>query len=276
MKLIFDKLSGQCSRYTTELYSTSFGWAVKTLPTSMRQPIFNIYGFVRFADEIVDSFHEFDRAELLSEFKKDTYLAIERGVSLNPILNSFQQVVNHYGIKKDTIEQFFHSMEMDLEEHTYTPEKLKEYVLGSAEVVGLMCLRVFVDNHPTLFQELKAGAMKLGSAFQKINFLRDMKDDVQGLGRTYFPIVEQEGWNCTVKAGIEKEIEEEFLEAKTSILQLPKGAQQGVMLAYNYYFALFKKIQKVSAQTLMKQRMRIPNSRKGVIFLRLMIGNQFT
>ncbi|MFT5338052.1 MAG: phytoene synthase [Sphingobacteriales bacterium] len=276
MKNIYDQLGADFSRKTTEAYSTSFSWAVKTLPQPTRQAIFDIYAYVRFADEIVDSFHDFNRTELLAEFREDTFKAIARGISMNPVINRFQAVVNEYGIDHACIEAFLDSMQMDLEGKIYTQDLFETYVLGSAEVVGLMCLSVFVNGDQKQYQELKAGAMKLGSVFQKINFLRDIKQDYEELGRTYFPSIEKEGWNCQVKAKIEAEIELEFKEARESILKLPKDISKAVMLAYNYYYQLFRKIKKVHSGVLMEKRVRINNGVKGILFLKLFLRHSIS
>jgi len=271
MKQLFDELSAFCSRKTTESYSTSFSWAVKTLPQDLRQPIYDIYGFVRVADEIVDSFLDYDRKTLMKEFRTDTFKALERGISPNPILNSFQRVVYEFSIDHDCIDTFLKSMEMDLDKTHYDKSMYDTYILGSAEVVGLMCLSVFVKGDQKMYQKLKPGAMKLGSAFQKINFLRDIKEDTEALGRSYFPLIQEEGWNPSVKLKIEAEIEEEFLEAKRSILELPNGTAPAVLLAYNYYYKLFKKIKKAECESLMKKRIRIPNRIKGLILVKQFI-----
>lgn len=276
MKNIYNQLGADFSQKTTEAYSTSFSWAVKTLPQPTRQAIFDIYAYVRFADEIVDTFHDFNRTELLAEFREDTFKAIARGISMNPVIHRFQAVVNDFAIDHACIEAFLDSMQMDLEDKTYTQDLFETYVLGSAEVVGLMCLSVFVKGDQEQYNELKSGAMKLGSVFQKINFLRDIKQDYEELGRTYFPIIEKEGWNCEVKAKIETEIELEFKEARVSILKLPKDISKAVMLAYNYYYQLFKKIRKMQSGVLMEKRVRIHNGVKGILFLKLFLRHSIS
>jgi phytoene/squalene synthetase len=214
MKNIFDNLSHEMSTLTTKKYSTSFSLGISFLKKDLQEPIYAVYGFVRFADEIVDSFHNFDKADLLADFKKQTYEAIEKGISLNPILNSFQWAVNKYNIPLDLIETFLASMEMDLEsdKSIFDQSKYEQYILGSAEVVGLMCLKIFVRGDETSYQKLKDSAMKLGSAFQKINFLRDLKADYQDLGRTYFPGINMDEFSASVKKEIEEDIAKDFHE----------------------------------------------------------------
>jgi len=267
MKQLFDDISQEMSQLTTKRYSTSFSLGISFLATNLHKPIYSIYGFVRFADEIVDSFHGFDKAELLADFKVQTYRAIAEGISLNPILNSFQWAVNKYGIPMELIDTFLNSMEMDLKKQFYSKEQYDLYILGSAEVVGLMCLKVFVEGNDAEYERLKPSAMKLVSAFQKINFLRDLKDDFQTLGRTYFPGINMEEFNATVKKEIEADIEVDFRAGYEGILQLPKNARFGVYMAYKYYFKLFKKIKSQSAQTILTERVRIPNYRKMRILL---------
>lgn len=271
MKSLFDNVSVQCSKLTTRTYSTSFSLGIYFLKNKLRNPIYSIYGFVRFADEIVDSFEGYDKKRLLEKFKVETYEAIENRISLNPILNSFQQVVHQYQISQDLIEMFLKSMEMDLEKINYTSEKYNEYILGSAEVVGLMCLHVFTEGNKNLYEELKPFAMKLGAAFQKINFLRDMKADYQILGRTYFPNVDMTRFSSSTKRKIENEIEQDFKEALIGIKKLPSSAKGGVYLAYVYYKSLFKKIKKVPAQKILTERIRISNGEKFGLMLNSMI-----
>jgi phytoene/squalene synthetase len=262
MKQIFDDISQEMSALTTKRYSTSFSLGISFLSKDLHKPIYSIYGFVRFADEIVDSFHGFDKETLLTEFKVETYKAIAQGISLNPILNSFQWAVNKYQIPLDLIETFLNSMEMDLDKHAYDKATYEQYILGSAEVVGLMCLKVFVNGNEAEYERLKPSAMKLGSAFQKINFLRDLKADYQELGRTYFPGIDMQEFNATVKKEIEADIEKDFRAGYEGILQLPKEARFGVYMAYKYYFKLFKKIKTKSADSILTERIRIPNYRK--------------
>jgi phytoene/squalene synthetase len=232
------------------------------LNSSIHQPIYAIYGFVRFADEIVDSFHGYDKEKLLLDFKKQTFEAIEAGISLNPILNSFQDTVNKYQIPHELIHTFLNSMEMDLNKQVYDRSKYEEYILGSAEVVGLMCLKIFVNGDEKMYSKLKFEAMKLGSAFQKINFLRDLKDDFKELGRSYFPNVDMTFFNDEVKKEIEKDIAKDFKLGLDGIKKLPKNARFGVYVAYIYYHNLFLKIQAKPATTILKERVRIPNNKK--------------
>ncbi len=262
MKSLFDDVSVQCSKLTTKEYSTSFSLGIYFLKNRLRNPIYSIYGFVRFADEIVDSFEGYDRKYLLEKFKADTYEALASGISLNPILNAFQKVVHEYNISYDLIDTFLKSMEMDLGKIDYTSEKYNQYILGSAEVVGLMCLHVFTEGNKENFEELKPYAMKLGAAFQKINFLRDLKADYQILGRTYFPNVDMTKFSSSTKADIEKEIEDDFKEALIGIKMLPPSSKGGVYLAYVYYYSLFKKIKRVPAERVLMERIRISNGKK--------------
>lgn len=262
MKARFDKLSATCSRETTRLYSTSFSLGIYFLKKELRDPIYAIYGFVRLADEIVDSFHDYPKAALLAEFEEETFRAINRGISLNPVLNSFQQVVNSYHIGHELIIQFLKSMAMDLSAQEYTPDKYKEYILGSAQVVGLMCLHVFTNNNPADFERLRLPAMKLGSAFQKVNFLRDINADYRQLNRSYFPEVNLSAFSDEDKKAIEQDIYNEFNEALDGIRQLPRSCRKGVYLAYVYYRQLFRKIANVPAERVMEQRIRVSNGHK--------------
>jgi 15-cis-phytoene synthase len=266
MKATFDSVSKKASKMVTRQYSTSFSLGIQFLNKDFHEPIYGIYGFVRFADEIVDSFHDFNKPVLLEEFKNETYLSIERGISLNPILNSFQKTVNEFGIERELIETFLKSMEMDLEKKDYTEEGYKEYILGSAEVVGLMCLRVFTEGDKELYDKLKPYAMSLGSAFQKINFLRDLNADYVGMGRIYFPNVNMQELNEETKAAIEKDIEADFDMGLQGIKMLPKKARLGVYVAYIYYRSLFNKIKKLKASHILQERIRIPNPQKVALF----------
>lgn len=268
MKKLFDELSFKISKQTTKQYSTSFSLGILALSSKIRNPIYAIYGYVRLADEIVDSFHGFDKQKLLSRFRDETFLALEEKISLNPILQSFQETVSRYEIDHKLIHQFLRSMEMDLHKIDYNSELYKEYILGSAEVVGLMCLQIFVDGDREEFERLKPYAMMLGSAFQKVNFLRDMKDDYEVLGRTYFPNVDIAAFDNKVKAEIEREITFEFQEALEGIKKLPTSSRFGVYLAFRYYLSLFKKIKKTSANEIINRRIRISNSKK----ISLMMG----
>lgn len=262
MKSLFDDLSTETSRITTRSYSTSFSLGIYFLHERLRDPIYSIYGFVRVADEIVDSFEGYDQTYLLKKFEKDTYEAIQQGISTNPVLNAFQNVVHAYQIDLELISTFLKSMEMDLHKVDYNDEKYQEYILGSAEVVGLMCLHVFTEGNKELFQDLKPYAMKLGAAFQKVNFLRDLKEDYHVLGRTYFPGVDMTNFSTAAKRDIEKEIEEDFKIALQGIKKLPASSKGGVYLAYVYYQSLFKKIKRLPAQKVLSGRIRINNGRK--------------
>lgn len=269
MKFLFDDLSLKMSKATTQAYSTSFSLGIYFLNCRLRGAIYSIYGFVRLADEIVDSFEGYNQTFLLQKFKEDTREALENGISLNPILNSFQNAVNDYKINPELIEIFLKSMEMDLQKLNYTEEKYQQYILGSAEVVGLMCLHVFTEGDNGMYEELKPYAMKLGAAFQKVNFLRDMKDDYHLLGRTYFPGVDMNDFCGDSKKKIEYEIECDFKIALEGIKILPVSSKGGVYLAYVYYRSLFNKIKKLPAQKILNERVRINNSKK----LRLMVNS---
>ncbi len=267
MKALFDQISQEMSELTTKRYSTSFSLGISFLHKEIQKPIYAIYGFVRFADEIVDTFHGYDKAKLLADFKVQTYEAIDAGISLNPILNSFQWAVNRYQIPTELIDTFLDSMEMDLQKHTYDQGKYETYILGSAEVVGLMCLKVFVEGDQAQYEHLKPYAMKLGAAFQKINFLRDLKADYQELGRTYFPGINLTEFNNALKKEIEADIALDFQKGYEGILLLPRKARFGVYMAYKYYFKLFKKIKSTPAEMVLNERIRIPNYRKMRILL---------
>ncbi len=265
MKHLFDELSYSVSKITTQKYSTSFSLGILALKPSIRPAIYAIYGYVRLADEIVDSFHGYDKEKLLNRLKLETKQALHEGISLNPILQSFQETVNQFKIDKSLIDQFLHSMEMDLQKIEYDSERYEEYIFGSAEVVGLMCLQVFTDGNTQKYSELKPYAMKLGSAFQKVNFLRDLKEDYKILGRTYFPNIDMEVFDNSIKAQIENEIEIEFNEALVGIKKLPSSAMFGVYLAYKYYLSLFKKIKRKSSKNILNNRVRVPNSQKAYV-----------
>lgn len=265
MKQLFNELSYSVSKITTKKYSTSFSLGILALKPSIRSAIYAIYGYVRLADEIVDSFHGYNRERLLYRLKKETHNAISEQISLNPILQAFQETVIKYSIDYQLIEKFLHSMEMDLKQVNYNSELYDEYINGSAEVVGLMCLHVFVDGKEDQYLELMPYAMKLGSAFQKINFLRDLKDDYHLLGRTYFPDIDISHFDNIVKAQIEVEIEKEFKEALIGIKRLPTSSRFGVYLAYQYYWALFLKIRGKTSKEILISRVRIPNSKKALV-----------
>lgn len=265
MKALYDKVSIRCSRLTTRAYSTSFSLGIRCLEKELQDPIYAIYGFVRFADEIVDTFHDYDKKNLLERFKKDTHTAITEKISLNPILNSFQATVNHYKIDYTLIDQFLHSMEMDLTEKYHDAKSFEEYILGSAEVVGLMCLRVFCKGNNAMYEQLKPYAMSLGSAFQKINFLRDLKADYVGMGRTYFPGLELTQFDSENKRKIEANIAHDFEEGFKGIKMLPRSARFGVYVAYVYYLALFKKIRNTAPGNVMTNRISIRNRHKATL-----------
>jgi phytoene synthase len=271
---LFHQVSQECSRITTELYSTSFSSSIRLLHKDLRTPVFNIYGFVRFADEIVDTFHDFDKETLLSEFKAATYKAIDQKISLNPILHSFQLTVNEFKIDRQLIDAFLHSMEMDLAKKQYDKSGYEEYIYGSAEVVGLMCLYVFCNGDRTNYEQLKPYACSLGSAFQKVNFLRDLKADFEGLDRMYFPGCDFSNFTKEDKLKIEEDIQKDFDHAYEGILQLPLKARFGVYVAYKYYLSLFKKIKKLQPQKILDTRVRIPDHGKIFILAKAGIRSQ--
>ncbi len=271
---LFHTTSEECSRKVTENYSTSFSSAIRLLHKDLRQPVFNIYGFVRFADEIVDSFHDYDKTFLLQQFKLETFDAIRRGISLNPILNSFQRTVNEYKIDHKLVEDFFTSMEMDLGKKSYDSQSYKEYIYGSAEVVGLMCLYIFCEGEKELFMKLETSARSLGAAFQKVNFLRDIKDDFNGLARVYFPGCDFNNFTEQEKQQIEADIHTDFRKSYEGIKGLPLKARFGVYVAYKYYMSLFKKIKKMEPARVLDERIRIPNYRKAMIIFRAGVKNQ--
>ena len=271
---LFHNVSQECSRITTERYSTSFSSAIRLLHKDLRTPICNIYGFVRFADEIVDTFHDFNKAELLEDFKKSTYEALEKGISLNPILNSFQLTANKYKIKRELIDAFLFSMQMDLDKRKYDRTGYAEYIYGSAEVVGLMCLQVFCADDETTYERLKPFAKSLGAAFQKVNFLRDMKADYHGLDRVYFPECDFRNFTSKEKNAIEADIQKDFDNAYEGLKMLPVTARFGVYVAYKYYLSLFRKIKKLPPQNILQARIRIPDYGKVVILAKAGIRSQ--
>jgi 15-cis-phytoene synthase len=275
MKALFDLVSQKTCKLVTREYSTSFSLGIRFLKKDFQNPIYGIYGFVRLADEIVDSFHDYNKGLLLEEFVRDTHLSVERGISINPVLNSFQQVVHKYGIEKELIDSFLKSMAMDLDKKEYSENDYKEYILGSAEVVGLMCLRVFTEGDTTFYDKLKPFAMSLGSAFQKINFLRDLNADYVGMGRVYFPNVSINELNENIKQQIEEDIEKDFDNGLKGIKMLPREARLGVYVAYIYYLSLFNKIKKINANKILEERVRIPNSQKILLFAGSYIRNRF-
>lgn len=262
MMALFHKTALECSKLITQHYSTSFTLGIKTLDRKFHLPIYAIYGFVRYADEIVDTFHDYDKKALLERFKRDTYQAIEEGISLNPVLHSFQMVVREYNIDHALIDAFLKSMEMDLYNQDYDADGYNEYIYGSAEVVGLMCLRVFCEGNCADFDRLREPARKLGAAFQKVNFLRDLKSDFVDRGRTYFPGVDFTDFGRDAKQQIENDIQRDFDAAYVGIMNLPNGARMGVYLAYTYYQTLFNKIKQLPATRIQNERIRVPNPQK--------------
>ena len=274
MKQIFDIVSATCSKEVTKAYSTSFSLGIYFLNKKMHNAIYGIYGFVRLADEIVDSFHGYNKEQLMQSFRVDTFIAINQKISLNPILNEFQRTVNRYNINQELIDTFLKSMEMDLEQKTHNQLSYNNYILGSAEVVGLMCLKVFVDGDDAKYEQLKPFAMKLGAAFQKINFLRDLKDDYEILGRNYFPGIDFKQFSQKQKEVIEKEIEADFNEALIGIRLLPAESRRGVYLAYYYYRKLFSKIKNTPAEKVMDQRIRIADLHKLGLMFSSLLRNQ--
>jgi phytoene/squalene synthetase len=267
MKSLFDQISVDCSKIVTKTYSTSFSMATKMLHPSIRNHIYNIYGFVRFADEIVDSFHNYPKKLLLNRFEEDLYLSLNQKISLNPILNSFQHTVNKFEIDTNLIKAFMRSMRWDLDKKIYdNQEDYEKYIYGSADVVGLMCLKVFVKGNESQYKSLRPAAMSLGSAFQKVNFLRDLKDDYQELNRTYFPSVNFNHFDEVSKLNIINEIELDFELALDGIFKLPVEAQFGVYTAYKYYIKLLKKLKNTSSVNIQKTRIRVPNYQKMSVF----------
>ncbi|MBX2942352.1 MAG: phytoene/squalene synthase family protein [Cyclobacteriaceae bacterium] len=272
---LFDKNAIKCSRLTTKAYSTSFSLGILCLHKGLRDPIYAIYGFVRFADEIVDTFHPYNKKSLLDRFRTETYQAIDEKISLNPILQSFQLTVNQFQIDHELIEQFLHSMEMDINGKNHNQKSFEEYILGSAEVVGLMCLKVFCNGDATSYNKLKPMAMRLGSAFQKINFLRDLNADYIGMGRSYFPEVDLDNFNDNSKKQIEDSIAADFNEGYKGIQQLPRSSKLGVHVAYLYYMALFNKIKNTPSEYVLENRIRIPNRYKFSILFYSYLKHQF-
>ena len=268
METLYTQTAFDCSELITKTYSTSFSLGIRTLNKRYHSSIYAIYGFVRYADEIVDTFHSHDKASLLARFKADTYKSIEEGISLNPVLHSFQAVVNQFKIDHDLIEAFLISMEMDLSKTDYDDPLYKKYIYGSAEVVGLMCLKVFLDGDEDAYQKLLPPAKSLGSAFQKVNFLRDIKSDYDERGRVYFPGVDFNSFDREEKKQIEIDIQKDFDDAIAGIKMLPKGVRGGVYLAYIYYTVLFKKISRLSPEKVKSERIRVPNSRKFTLLIK--------
>jgi phytoene synthase len=271
---LFHKTSADCSRMVTLNYSTSFSSAIRLLHADLRGPIFNIYGFVRFADEIVDTFHGHDKSQLLAKFRTETYDALDRRISLNPILNAFQKTVNEFGIDRRLIDAFFRSMESDLTEQSYDRQGYEEYIYGSAEVVGLMCLYVFCNGERGQYEQLCAPARALGAAFQKVNFLRDIQADYLALSRMYFPGCNFNNFTAADKAQIEADIEADFRSAYAGILELPLKARFGVYVAYKYYYSLFRKIKQTAPAHILQKRIRIHNYHKAFIVFRALVKNR--
>jgi len=275
MKSIFDKVSNDCSKLVIRRYSTSFYFSSSLLSKSIRQDIFNIYGFVRLADEIVDTFHEYPKKELLEDFESELWRSLDNKISLNPILNSFQHTVNKYSISKDLISSFLDSMKMDLEKKEYNSvEEYKKYIYGSADVVGLMCLKVFVRGSEDSYDDLSPFAISLGSAFQKVNFLRDLKDDSNVLSRVYFPNVDMDNFNEKTKQEIILEIDKDFANAVKGIDKLPKNSKFAVYIAYRYYNKLLKKLKRTPSENIVKKRIRIHNLTKFIVIARSYVKYQ--
>lgn len=273
MMKLYNKTCLECSQLITTRYSTSFSMGIRVFDRRFRPPIYAIYGFVRFADEIVDTFHDYDKAELLDRFRQDTYQAIDEGISLNPVLHAFQETVHAYNIERELIDAFLDSMAMDLHFNTYEDGLYKKYIYGSAEVVGLMCLRVFCEGDDAMYQRLKEPARALGSAFQKINFLRDMASDFDDRGRVYFPGVDFTNFTNEDKEEIEEDIKRDFDYGLEGICQLPKGVRFGVYLAYVYYTNLFKKIKSAPATRVKQERIRVPDGRKVALLFSSAVRN---
>jgi phytoene/squalene synthetase len=274
MKELYDNISFESSKIITRTYSTSFSVGINFLNKRLHQAIFSIYGFVRLADEIVDSFHNYPKKELLDEFKQETFKALKLGISINPVIHSFQETVRKYNIDHELIILFLKSMEQDLSKIEYSNDKYNDYIVGSAEVVGLMCLMVFVEGDKKMYDSLEIPARKLGAAFQKVNFLRDVKADFNTLGRSYFPNVDLNNFSNEDKINIENDIEADFIEALDGIKNLPRSSRLGVFIAYRYYFSLFKKIKSVPAKDIMDTRVRINNSKKLVLACHTMLINR--
>ena len=272
---LYHQVCRECAALVTRRYSTSFSMGIRVFDKPLRAPIYGIYGFVRFADEIVDTFHHKDKQTLFQRFREDTYHALEEGISLNPILQAFQEVAHRYGIGRDLIDPFLDSMEMDLDNTRYDPSLYKEYIYGSAEVVGLMCLKVFVDGDTEEYDRLKASACSLGAAFQKINFLRDIRSDYHDRGRVYFPGVDYEKFDNDVKASIEADIKADFDHAYLGIKQLPPSARLGVYLAYVYYTKLFQKIKSSPARHVTTRRIRVADTRKVYLLASSAVKHRF-
>lgn len=275
MDQLYNEVCFSTNRLITNRYSTSFAIGVRCLDNSIRNAIFGVYGFVRVADEIVDTFHDCDKRSLLEEFEREYYLALERGVSTNPVIHAFQMTARRYGIDNELVDAFLKSMKMDLDHAYFGNEDISEYIYGSAEVVGLICLKIFVDGNDGEYRRLKPYAQHLGAAFQKINFLRDMKNDTMNLHRVYFPILEKESLTDSTKRIILNDIYEDYHEAKKGIRQLPKCARLGVYTAYLYYRALTRAIEKTPADKLLNKRIRISNGHKAILFCKAYLTQKF-
>ena len=271
---LYNQVTAETSKQTTLMYSSSFSSAIKLLNKDLRQPIYDIYGLVRYADEIVDTFHDFDKAKLLAQFKIDTYTAIDQGISLNPILHRFQLTFRKYNIGQDLVEAFFNSMEMDLSKQDYDAAAYQNYIYGSAEVVGLMCLHIFCDGNKEKYEHLRSSAQSLGAAFQKVNFLRDIKADFEGLERMYFPNCDFTNFKPEDKQQIEADIQADFSAALKGIKLLPIKARFGVYVAYKYYYTLYKKIRKTQHDSILHTRIRIPDYGKLFILAKAKIRSQ--
>ncbi|WP_214072370.1 phytoene/squalene synthase family protein [Mucilaginibacter sp. dw_454] len=268
---LYDEACFECSKLITTKYSTSFSKGIKAFSKQFRYPVYAIYGFVRYADEIVDTFHNHDKTALIHDFKQDTFKAIDQKISLNPVLHSFQLIVNQYDIDSQLIEEFLRSMEMDLDHQIYTDNDYETYIHGSAGVIGLMCLQIFCEGNKALYQRLEPMALSLGSAFQKINFLRDIKADYVDRGRTYFPGVDFNNFTQQDKQTIEADIQKDFDKGLEGIRLLPKGVRLGVYTAYSYYLQLFKKIQRMPVNEILDHRIRISNTHKVALYLKAIV-----
>lgn len=268
---LYDETCFECSKLITQKYSTSFSLGIKAFDADYRYPIYAIYGFVRFADEIVDTFHEYDKVRLICNFRRETFKAIEEGISLNPVIHSFHQVVNRYGIDHRLIDAFLRSMEMDLDQKVYDGDEYNAYIYGSAEAIGLMCLRVFANNDDDLYQALLPQARSLGAAFQKVNFLRDIRSDFEERGRTYFPGVDFNNFTEQVKLNIQANIQSDFDAAFAGIKRLPVGTRLGVYIAYTYYLQLFKKIKNTPANVIMQKRIRVSDTCKIGLYVKAVL-----
>ncbi len=275
MMELYNTTCFECSKLITHRYSTSFSLGIKAFAEPMRDPIYAIYGFVRYADEIVDTFHGYDKERLIADFKNQTFIAIQDQISLNPVIHCFQAVVNRYQFPQELIDAFFVSMEMDLTEQVYDQAAYEKYIYGSAEVIGLMCLMVFCKGDKTQYAALAPAASKLGAAFQKINFLRDIKSDFEERGRTYFPNIDFLNFNNQDKINIEQDIQADFDEGYKGILLLPNSSRLGVFIAYQYYIALFDKIKKLDASVIANKRIRVSDGHKFSLFLSSIIKNNF-